>query len=38
MSESIIYLEGVTVSIEGFKAFNNLNFLMDRSEPVVVIG
>jgi len=38
MSESIIYLEGVTVSFEGFKALNNLNFIMDRGELRVVIG
>ena len=38
MAESIIYLEGVTVSFEGFKALNNLNFIMDRGELRVVIG
>ena len=38
MAESIIYLEGVNVTIEGFKALNNLNFIMDRGELRVVIG
>src|SRR5579885_292457 len=38
MAESIIYLEGVTVSFEGFKALNNLNFIVDRGELRVVIG
>jgi energy-coupling factor transporter ATP-binding protein EcfA2 len=36
--DSIIYLEGVTVSFEGFKALNNLNFIMGRGELRVVIG
>ena len=38
MAESIIYVEGVTVSFEGFKALNNLNFIVDRGELRVVIG
>jgi urea transport system ATP-binding protein len=36
--DSIVYLEGVTVSFEGFKALNNLNFIMGRGELRVVIG
>src|SRR5512139_3799106 len=36
--DSIIYLEGVTVSFEGFKALNSLNFIMNRGEIRVVIG
>jgi len=35
---SIIYVEGVTVSFDGFKALNNLNFIMDYGELRVVIG
>ncbi len=38
MPSSIIYLEGVTVSFEGFKALNNLNFIMYPGELRVVIG
>lgn len=37
-SGSIIYLEGVTVSFDGFKALNNLNFFMDYGELRVIIG
>jgi urea transport system ATP-binding protein len=35
---SIIYLEDVTVSYDGFKALSRLNFYMDRRELRVVIG
>lgn len=35
---SIIYLEGVTVDYDGFKALNNLNFIVDYNELRVVIG
>jgi urea transport system ATP-binding protein len=35
---SIICLEGVTVSFDGFKALNNLDFVMDPGELRVVIG
>lgn len=38
MSQSIIYLEGVTVSFDGFKALNNLTFAMERGELRLVIG
>lgn len=40
MSEtgSIIYLEGVIVDYDGFKALNNLNFIVDYHELRVVIG
>jgi urea transport system ATP-binding protein len=40
MSErgSIIYLEGVTVDYDGFKALNNLNFIVSYNELRVVIG
>ncbi len=38
MPESILYLEGVTVSFDGFKALNNVNFYMDPGELRVVIG
>jgi urea transport system ATP-binding protein len=35
---SIIYLENVTMSYDGFKALSHLNFYMDRRELRVVIG
>ncbi|BFU96053.1 MAG: Urea ABC transporter ATP-binding protein [Nitrospira sp.] len=40
MSErgSIVYLEGVTVDYDGFKALNNLNFIVNYNELRVVIG
>ncbi len=40
MSEkgSIIYLEGVVVDYDGFKALNNLNFIVSYNELRVVIG
>ncbi len=38
MVESIVYLEGVTVTFDDFKALNKLNFIMDEGELRVVIG
>jgi urea transport system ATP-binding protein len=38
MTDAIIYLEDVTVSYDGFKALQQLNFYMDRRELRVVIG
>jgi urea transport system ATP-binding protein len=35
---SIIYLEGVTVDYDGFKALNRLNFIVNYNELRVVIG
>ncbi len=35
---SIMYLEGVTVDFDGFKALNNLNLVVDYHELRVVIG
>ncbi len=35
---SIIYLEGVVVDYDGFKALNNLNFIVNHRELRVVIG
>ena len=37
-TDSIIYLEDVTVDFDGFKALSRLNFYMDRRELRVVIG
>ena len=37
-SETIIYLEGVTVSFEGFLALRDLSFFMERGELRFVIG
>jgi urea transport system ATP-binding protein len=36
--KSIVYLEDVTVSYDGFKALNRLSFVMERRELRVVIG
>jgi urea transport system ATP-binding protein len=38
MSEKILEIENLTVSFDGFKAINNLNFSMDVGELRVVIG
>lgn len=38
MNEKILETENVTVSFDGFKAINNLNFNMDVGELRVVIG
>ncbi|HIE64614.1 MAG: urea ABC transporter ATP-binding protein UrtD [Nitrospira sp.] len=38
MNETILYVEGVTVSFEGFKALRNLSFMMEEGELRVVIG
>ncbi|MEC4892283.1 MAG: urea ABC transporter ATP-binding protein UrtD [Oscillatoria sp. PMC 1051.18] len=38
MGEQILKTENVTVSFDGFKAINNLNFSMDVGELRVVIG
>ena len=35
---SIIYLEGVIVDYDGFKALNNLNFIVNYNELRIVIG
>ncbi len=38
MSRKILEIENLTVSFDGFKAINNLNFSMDEGELRVVIG
>ncbi|HEU4637005.1 MAG TPA: urea ABC transporter ATP-binding protein UrtD [Edaphobacter sp.] len=38
MADSIIYLEGVTVDFDGFKALTNVNFYIEPGELRVVIG
>ena len=38
MNDAIVYLEDVTVSYDGFRALDRLNFFMDRRELRVVIG
>ncbi|MEX2481593.1 MAG: urea ABC transporter ATP-binding protein UrtD [Gammaproteobacteria bacterium] len=35
---SILYLEGITVSFDGFKALNDLNLYIDRGELRCIIG
>jgi len=37
-ADTIVYVEGVTVSFDGFKALNNINFMMNKGELRVVIG
>ena len=37
-AESILYLEGVSVSFDGFKALNSLNLIIDRGEMRSIIG
>jgi urea transport system ATP-binding protein len=38
MSDKILEIENLTVSFDGFKALNNLNFSMDTGELRVIIG
>ncbi len=38
MNNTILYVEGVTVDFDGFKALHNLNFMMAEGELRVVIG
>jgi urea transport system ATP-binding protein len=35
---TILYLDGVSVSFDGFKAINNLSFVVDRGEMRAIIG
>lgn len=37
-AESILYLEGVSVSFDGFKALNSLNLIIRRGEMRAIIG
>ncbi|MCP1200414.1 urea ABC transporter ATP-binding protein UrtD [Notoacmeibacter sp. MSK16QG-6] len=36
--ETILYLDGVSVSFDGFKAINNLSFLLGKGEMRAIIG
>jgi urea transport system ATP-binding protein len=38
MSDKILQIENLTVSFDGFKAINNLNFSLDTGELRIVIG
>ncbi len=38
MADSIVYMEGITVDFDGFKALTNVNFFIDPGELRVVIG
>ncbi len=38
LAESILYLEGVSVSFDGFKALNSLNLIIRRGEMRAIIG
>ncbi|MBX3578003.1 MAG: urea ABC transporter ATP-binding protein UrtD [Rhizobiaceae bacterium] len=35
---TILYLDGVSVAFDGFRAINNLSFLLDRGEMRAIIG
>ena len=35
---SILYLDGITVSFDGFKALNNLSLIIDEGEMRAIIG
>jgi urea transport system ATP-binding protein len=37
-AENLLYLDGVNVSFDGFKALNNLSFLIGRNEMRAIIG
>ncbi|WP_029059352.1 urea ABC transporter ATP-binding protein UrtD [Stappia stellulata] len=37
-AETLLYLDGVSVSFDGFKALNNLSFLIGRNEMRAIIG
>ena len=37
-AENLLYLDGVSVSFDGFKALNNLSFLVGRNEMRAIIG
>jgi len=37
-ADRLLYLDGITVSFDGFKALNNLSFMMRRGELRAIIG
>ncbi len=37
-SNTILYLDGVSVSFDGFRAINNLSFVVDKGEMRAIIG
>ena len=37
-NSSILYLDGVSVSFDGFRAINNLSFVVDKGEMRAIIG
>ena len=38
LTSSLLYLNGVTVSFDGFKALNNLSFAIEPGEMRAIIG
>jgi len=38
LSETILYLDGVSVSFDGFKALNNLSLYIKKGELRAIIG
>ena len=38
LNQSLLYMDGVTVSFEGFKALNNLSLIMESGELRAIIG
>ena len=37
-SHTILYLDGVSVSFDGFRAINNLSLVLDKGEMRAIIG
>ena len=37
-SNTILYLDGVSVSFDGFRAINNLSLVLDKGEMRAIIG
>jgi len=38
LTQSLLYLDGVTVSFDGFRALNNLSFAIEPGEMRAIIG
>src|ERR1700683_4657919 len=38
LTSALLYLDGVTVSFDGFKALNNLSFMIEPGEMRAIIG
>ena len=38
LTSALLYLDGVTVSFDGFRALNNLSFMIEPGEMRAIIG